>query len=103
MDTLWFRYPLVAQWETRVMAALVECKIMDVYVAGLFMSLKRIAPEEMNVYLDPEPNKLKYPSKMCNRKICAVTKAYLLWRRLTKREPCNLMHGQRDSPFKKQA
>ncbi|GFV62636.1 uncharacterized protein TNCV_2528611 [Trichonephila clavipes] len=84
MDTLWFRYPLVAQWETRVMAALVECKIMDVYVAGLLMSLKRIAPEEMNVYLDPEPNKLKYPCKMCNRK----TKAYLLWRRLTKREPC---------------
>ncbi|GFW46580.1 hypothetical protein TNCV_1936501 [Trichonephila clavipes] len=30
MDTLWFRYPLVAQWETRVMVALVECKIMDV-------------------------------------------------------------------------
>ncbi|GFX23054.1 uncharacterized protein TNCV_360681 [Trichonephila clavipes] len=101
MDTLWFRYPLVAQWETRVMAALVECKIMDVYVAGLLMSLKRIAPEEMNVYLDPEPNKLKYPCKMCNRKSCAVTKAYLLWRRLTKREPCNLMHGQRDSPFEK--
>ncbi|GFQ88205.1 hypothetical protein TNCT_361961 [Trichonephila clavata] len=25
MDTLWFRYPLLAQWETRVMAALVEC------------------------------------------------------------------------------
>ncbi|GFS69024.1 uncharacterized protein TNCV_4570251 [Trichonephila clavipes] len=68
MDSLWFRYPLVAQWETRVMAALVECKIMDVYVAGLLMSLKRIAPEEMNVYLDPEPNKLKYPCKMCNRK-----------------------------------
>ncbi|GFY06417.1 hypothetical protein TNCV_3652041 [Trichonephila clavipes] len=40
MDTLWFRYPLVAQWETRVMAALVECKIIDVYVAGLLMSLK---------------------------------------------------------------
>ncbi|GFW78494.1 hypothetical protein TNCV_5110351 [Trichonephila clavipes] len=35
MDTLWFRYPLVAQWEKRVMAALVECKIMDVCVAGL--------------------------------------------------------------------
>ncbi|GFU74710.1 hypothetical protein TNCV_2431001 [Trichonephila clavipes] len=34
MDTYWFRYPLVAQWETRVMAALVECKVMDVYVAG---------------------------------------------------------------------
>ncbi|GFW11049.1 hypothetical protein TNCV_275811 [Trichonephila clavipes] len=33
MDTLWFRYPLVAQWETRVIAALVECQIMDVYVA----------------------------------------------------------------------
>ncbi|GFU91744.1 hypothetical protein TNCV_3994461 [Trichonephila clavipes] len=41
----------------------------------------------MNVYLDPEPNKLKYPCKMCHRKSCAVTKAYLLLRRLTKREP----------------
>ncbi|GFU12352.1 uncharacterized protein TNCV_723311 [Trichonephila clavipes] len=72
------------------MAALVECKIMDVYVASLLMSLKRIAPEEMNVYLWIQ-----------NRKSCAVTKAYLLWGRLTKREPCNLMHGKRDSPFEK--
>ncbi|GFR14243.1 hypothetical protein TNCT_556601, partial [Trichonephila clavata] len=45
MDTLWFRYPLVPEWETRVMAALVECKIMDVYVAGLLLSLKRMAPK----------------------------------------------------------
>ncbi|GFS79014.1 uncharacterized protein TNCV_4342361 [Trichonephila clavipes] len=97
MDTLWFLYPLVAQWETRVMATLVECKIMDVYVAGLLMSLKRIALEQMNVYLDLEPNKLKYPWKMCHRKSCAVTKAYLLRRRLTKLEPCNLMYGQNDS------
>ncbi|GFR15383.1 hypothetical protein TNCT_267951 [Trichonephila clavata] len=45
MDTLWFRYALVPEWETRVMAALVECKIMDVYVAGLLLSLKRMAPK----------------------------------------------------------
>ncbi|GFX13543.1 uncharacterized protein TNCV_3136161 [Trichonephila clavipes] len=68
MDTLWFRYPLVAQWETRVIAALIEYKVMDVYVAGLLLSLKRMALEQMNVYLDPEPNKLKYPCKMCHRK-----------------------------------
>ncbi|GFR08550.1 uncharacterized protein TNCT_17831 [Trichonephila clavata] len=68
MDTLWFRYPLVPEWETRVMAALVECKIMDVYVAVLLLSLKRMAPKEMNVFLDPEPNKLKYPCKMCHKK-----------------------------------
>ncbi|GFT24483.1 hypothetical protein TNCV_3252991 [Trichonephila clavipes] len=45
MDTFWFRYPLVAQWETSVMAALFECKIMDVYVAGLLMSLKELPPK----------------------------------------------------------
>ncbi|GFV24430.1 uncharacterized protein TNCV_5024551 [Trichonephila clavipes] len=73
---------------------------MDVYVAGLLMSLKRIAPEEMNVYLDPEQNKLKYPCKMCNRKSCAVTKAYLLWRRLTKREPYSLFNNQPTLPEK---
>ncbi|GFQ84228.1 hypothetical protein TNCT_188971 [Trichonephila clavata] len=55
MDTLWFRYPLVPEWETRVMAALVECKIMDVYVAGLLLSLKTMAPEEMNVYVTQNP------------------------------------------------
>ncbi|GFV38045.1 uncharacterized protein TNCV_1671821 [Trichonephila clavipes] len=76
---------------------LVECKVMDVYVAGLLLSLKRMAPEDMNVYLDPESNKLKYPCKMCHRKSCAVTKAYLLWRRLTKRESCNLMHGPNEA------
>ncbi|GFQ75457.1 uncharacterized protein TNCT_386841 [Trichonephila clavata] len=65
----WFRYPLVPEWEARVMAALVECKIMDVYVAGLLLSLKRMAPEEMNVYVDPEPNKLKYPCKMCQKRV----------------------------------
>ncbi|GFQ93452.1 hypothetical protein TNCT_413931 [Trichonephila clavata] len=44
MDTLWFRYPLVPEWETRVMAALVECNIMDVYVAVLLLSLKKNGP-----------------------------------------------------------
>ncbi|GFQ85958.1 uncharacterized protein TNCT_75501 [Trichonephila clavata] len=100
MDTLWFRYPLVPEWETQVMAALVECKIMDVYAPGLLLSLKKMAPEEMNVYVDPEPNKLNYPCKMCHKKSCAVTKAYLLWRRLTKREPCNLMHGTLEKKVK---
>ncbi|GFS31557.1 uncharacterized protein NPIL_30911 [Nephila pilipes] len=94
MDTLWFRYPLIAQWEQKVMEALVECKVMNVNVAGVSMALKKAAPEHMNVYLDPEPNKLKYPCKMCHKKSCAVTKAYLLWRRLAKREPCNLVHGE---------
>ncbi|GFY48570.1 hypothetical protein TNIN_18471 [Trichonephila inaurata madagascariensis] len=38
--TLVSRYPLIAEWETRVMATLVECKTMGVYVAGLLMSEK---------------------------------------------------------------
>ncbi|GBN27096.1 hypothetical protein AVEN_71976-1 [Araneus ventricosus] len=93
LDTVWFRHALKTNWNVDVLQSLKEAGVTDVYVCGHWECLKRSAPDCVNVHLDPpERHELRYPCNVCRDRGCAVQKAYLYWRKLNRRRPCNLEH-----------
>jgi len=94
MDTHWFCQSVQEpDWERKVMETLKAFRVTNVHVPYGAMTLKKAADDHMNVIMAERPFHLKYPCSQCTRqRQCAVTKAYLNWRQIVKRQPCTLEH-----------
>ncbi|KAG8173848.1 hypothetical protein JTE90_016337 [Oedothorax gibbosus] len=94
MDTHWFCQSIHEQnWEQKVMDTLKEFRVANVYIPYGTLPLKKAADDGMNVIMAEKPFYLKYNCNQCTReRQCAVTKAYLNWRQIAKRQPCTLTH-----------
>jgi len=97
-NTLWFHRSIhTPDWENDVLSTLKYLEVNDVYVHGFSSKITRVALknqsysriniQEVNLFYE-----LKYPCRRCQSRTCAFTKAFLLWKRQTAREQCNLEH-----------
>lgn len=91
-DMNWFRISTSQpDWIKHVINILLRLQVKTVIANGL------MAYKEMNlnwqgrVFIEYN-NRLKYPCGICNKRSCAVQKAYLTWKRCVKRTCCFLNH-----------
>ncbi|KAG8181325.1 hypothetical protein JTE90_017494 [Oedothorax gibbosus] len=98
MNTLWFQRSIhTPDWENEVLSALKHFEVYDIFTHGFCMPLKKTLQSnslfnQMNIKEITLFHELLYPCKKCQSRTCAFTKAFLLWKKQTKREECNLEH-----------
>ncbi|KAF8784123.1 hypothetical protein HNY73_011652 [Argiope bruennichi] len=91
MNFGWFWLPLSEGWEAKVISTLNSYRVSDVYCTGSYETLKKLAPIYMNFNMEFDNSPLRYACKMCGER-CAFTKAHLTFRKIYKRQPCDMIH-----------
>ncbi|GBO40683.1 hypothetical protein AVEN_3654-1 [Araneus ventricosus] len=91
MGTVWFKVPPIAGWEERVLYVLNQYSVVNVYCNGNYVRLKKLAPNHMKVLLNFDTSRLKFYCDFCHRK-CSIVKAFLSYRKIAKKEPCDIIH-----------
>lgn len=91
-DINWFRIgKSKPDWSKDVVTILLELQVKTVIANGL-MTYKKMALNWPKTLYIEHNDRLKYPCGMCNKKSCAVQRAYLTWKRCLKRTRCFLEH-----------
>lgn len=92
-QTVWFKCPLIPGWEKEVINYLQILGVNDIHLVGSHTKfLKSLYDVRMSYHID-DRTVLKYPCQKCGDKKCPIQLAYLLFRRVAKRIPCDLLHS----------